>query len=177
MDRFEEACEIVRSLLHERRTTFHGTYFHLDDAPCDPKPVHGHLPLLVGGGGEKRTLRIAARFADEWNTWADPKTFARKKAVLAKHCVEVGRDPAELSCSTQALVFVSERRSELGLRQDQDWGRPRVFGEPAEVTDQIAAYEGVGVDEFIVPVAMMGSCQETLEMLDLFWTEVAVYFR
>ena len=107
LDRFAEACAIVRSLTTQERTTFHGEHYALTDAPLEPKPV-GPLPLLVGGGGEKRTLRIAAEHAQEWNAWSTPDVFAHKSAVLDRHCADVGRDPAEIRRSTQALLFLSD---------------------------------------------------------------------
>jgi alkanesulfonate monooxygenase SsuD/methylene tetrahydromethanopterin reductase-like flavin-dependent oxidoreductase (luciferase family) len=78
----EEACALLRSLLDEHRSTISGATYRLLDAPCDPKPMQARLPLLLGGGGEQRTMRVAARFADVWHTWADPVSFARKNAVL-----------------------------------------------------------------------------------------------
>src|SRR5205814_7284110 len=112
LDRFEEACSIVRSLLGNERTTFEGKHYQLFEAPCQPAPVQDRLPLLVGGGGEKRTLRIAAQHADEWNVWGTAEIVAAKSAVVAKHCDDVGRDPATITRSCQALLYLS---------QDQDW--------------------------------------------------------
>jgi F420-dependent oxidoreductase-like protein len=92
--RLEEACRVIKGLFTDPRTTFHGKYYQLEDAPLEPKPVQDPLPLLIGGGGEKITLRIAARYADEWNVWGDVETLRSKMAVLERHCAEVGRDPS-----------------------------------------------------------------------------------
>jgi F420-dependent oxidoreductase-like protein len=177
LDRFEEACAVVRSLLAEKRTTFAGASYRITDAPCDPKPVQGHLPLLVGGSGEKRTMRIAARYADEWNAWGTAEDFRRRTSVFADHCAAVGRDPGSIARSTQALVYLSTDEEWLApLRRDTS-ARPRLLGTPAEVVEQVAAYEAAGVDELIIPDWMMGSVARTADTLDLFWNEVAVHFR
>ena len=86
----------MRGLLHGRAVTdFEGEWFTLTDARCEPKPVQAELPIWIGGGGEKRTLRIAARYADGWNVpFVDPATFAHKREVLHRHCDAVGRDPS-----------------------------------------------------------------------------------
>jgi alkanesulfonate monooxygenase SsuD/methylene tetrahydromethanopterin reductase-like flavin-dependent oxidoreductase (luciferase family) len=93
-DRFEESVAVVASLLREPRTTFEGRFFHLQDAPNQPAPVQDRLPVLVAGGGEQRTLRTVATYADVWHTWGTPESFAAKSRVLDERCAEVGRDPA-----------------------------------------------------------------------------------
>jgi alkanesulfonate monooxygenase SsuD/methylene tetrahydromethanopterin reductase-like flavin-dependent oxidoreductase (luciferase family) len=81
--------------------------YRLVDAPCDPKPVQSPLPMLIGGGGERRTLRIAAQFADEWHVWATAAEFTRKSSILDRHCDDIGRDPATIGRATGALVALS----------------------------------------------------------------------
>jgi alkanesulfonate monooxygenase SsuD/methylene tetrahydromethanopterin reductase-like flavin-dependent oxidoreductase (luciferase family) len=95
-DRFEESVRVVASLLREPRTTFDGRFFQLHDAPNQPAPVQDRLPVLVAGGGEQRTLRTVATYADVWHTWGTPESFAAKSAVLDQRCAEVGRDPASI---------------------------------------------------------------------------------
>jgi F420-dependent oxidoreductase-like protein len=107
MDQLEEACEIIDALLTRETTNFHGKHFRITDARCEPKPLQRpRPPLVIGGLGEKRTLRIAARFADEWNFPMGPpfltaELFAQKVEVLHAHCADLGRDPAEISLSMQ----------------------------------------------------------------------------
>ena len=106
LDRFEEACQVVTGLLREDRTTFEGSHYRVVDAPCEPKPVQRPLPFLIGGGGEKRTLAIAARYADEWNVWGTPEMLAHKNEVLDRHCEAIGRDPSTIRRTCQALVGI-----------------------------------------------------------------------
>lgn len=175
MDRFAEACAIVRSLTTEARTTFDGEHYQLTDAPMEPKPV-GPLPLLVGGGGEKRTLRIAAEHAQEWNVWSTPETFAHKSSVLDGHCEDLGRDPGEIRRSTQALLFLSDDEAFLTRIRERDIGRASIVGTPAEVVDIVGAYRDAGVDELIVPDFTLGTGNRRTEILDRFHEEVAIHF-
>ncbi|MDE3203275.1 MAG: LLM class F420-dependent oxidoreductase [Acidobacteriota bacterium] len=101
-DRFEEACEVLVGLMSEETTSFEGEYFRLAGARCEPKGVqHPHPPICVGGNGERRTLRTAARFAQHWNfVGGPPEEFARKRDVLHGHCADLGRDPSEILLST-----------------------------------------------------------------------------
>ncbi len=84
--RLEEAVQIIRGLFDNERTTFEGKHYKVKDAPLAPKPVQARLPILIGGGGEKVTMRIAAQYADEWNTWGTPEVLAHKSKVLDAHC-------------------------------------------------------------------------------------------
>jgi F420-dependent oxidoreductase-like protein len=177
MDRFEEAVQILRSLLREPRTTFAGQYFDVRDAPNQPAPVQDKLPLLIGGGGEKRTLRIAARYADHWNSWTTPDALTHKVSVLRGHCADVGRDPGEIHVSTQALLFLSTDENWLKEKRESAGSRASIIGTPAEVTDIIGQYREAGADEIIVPDFTLGSVARTKDTCDLFMTEVAAAFR
>jgi alkanesulfonate monooxygenase SsuD/methylene tetrahydromethanopterin reductase-like flavin-dependent oxidoreductase (luciferase family) len=88
-------------LLTRETTTFHGEYYQLADARCEPKAVQRpHPPICIGGSGEKRTLRITARYAQHWNfVGGPPDVFAHKRDVLASHCADIGRDPKEITLS------------------------------------------------------------------------------
>ncbi|MGH9245709.1 MAG: TIGR03560 family F420-dependent LLM class oxidoreductase [Acidimicrobiales bacterium] len=176
LDWFEEACQVVTGLLRQRRTTVAGTRYQVTDAPCDPKPI-GPLPLLLGGGGERRTMRIAARYADEWNIWSVPMVMREKLDVLRRHCTDLGRDPAEITVSTQALVYMSDDKSWLTDTRAAASGRPAVIGTPGEVAETIAAYRDLGVGEFIVPDWTMGSMARRKDTCDRFIFEVADQFR
>jgi len=178
LDMFEEACEVVKSLLTQRRTTLEGRYYALHDAPCEPKPLQDPLPLLVGGGGEKRTLRVAARFADEWNVWGTPELLAHKGAVLERHCEDVGRDPTAIARSTQALLFMSDDQEFLQRIRDADMPRPMLIGTPAEITETLLRYREAGVDEFIVPDFTLPAVgPQRWDIMDRFIGEAATDLR
>jgi F420-dependent oxidoreductase-like protein len=177
MDRFEEAVQILRSLLTEPRTTFEGKYFQLHDAPAQPAPVQARMPLLIGGAGERRTLRIAAQYADHWNAWTTPELLAHKVSVLQEHCQEVGRDPAEIHVSTQGMLYLSTDEEWLKEHRDGPPGRPMIVGTPAEVAGIVARYQEAGADELIVPDFTLGTLAEKKETCDLFMAEVAPAFR
>ena len=163
VDRFEEAIQSVRSLLTEDRTTFEGEMFTVVDAPCDPKPVQSPLPLLVGTASP-RMLRITARHADEWNTWGDPDLAAERRGAFLVACDAVGRDPATMWTSVQALLTLTEDgpNAELGGRS--------IAGSAGQLVDALGRYADLGFDEFILPAWNLGEIaearQETLERLD-----------
>ena len=177
LDRFEEATQILLSLLREPRTSFEGNYFTISDAPNQPRPVQSPIPLLIGGSGEKRTMRIAARYADEWNAWTMPELLAHKVGVLQQHCNDLGRDPAEIAVSTQALLFLSTDEDWLAGKRGSDTGRAAVIGTPDQVTEIIQQYAEAGADEFIVPDFTMGSLSRRKDTCDLFIEQVAPSFR
>jgi hypothetical protein len=124
--------QILRSLLGQPSTTFRGNYFQLQDAPSQPAPVQDRLPLLVGGGGEQRTLRVAARYADHWNSWTTPEVLAHKVSVLQGHCQQASRDPDEIHVSTQALLYLSTDKEWLKEKRQARPGQPVIAGTPAK---------------------------------------------
>src|SRR5688572_17089860 len=98
MDQLEEGIQVLRGLLHDDVTTFEGKWFTLTEARNEPRPLQAKLPIWIGGGGEKRTLKIAARYSDGWNVpFIAPDAFAHKNAVLDEHCANAGRDPKEIT--------------------------------------------------------------------------------
>lgn len=96
VDRFREALEIIESLQHNQRTDYHGKYYFMDDAPFEPKPLQQpHIPLVIGAFGP-RMLRLAAKYADIWNTRRPPAAAQELSELLDAKCAEVGRDPAAI---------------------------------------------------------------------------------
>ena len=142
LDRLAEACALIQLLLTQDVSTFRGDWYQLVDARCEPKPL-AHLPLLIGGGGERRTLRVAAQFADEWHAWTEPDEFVRKNAILDDHCRAIGRDPATVARSTGGT---------LSGNSEQD-------------NEQLAAYRAVGADEYIVRDDRAIPVEHVLDML------------
>ena len=171
--RLDEACQVIKRLYGETKADFDGRFYRLDRASLEPKPVQQPLPLLVGGGGEKVTLRITAKHADEWNVWGTPEVLGHKMAILDRHCADVGRDPKSIQRTAVALVFLSDDEDDLKQIRAGQVGRPTVAGTPEQVREQMQAYEALGVDEFIVPGFNLGSVQQQIETLDRFITEVA----
>ena len=131
-DAFDEACEVIIGLLTNETTTFTGRFFQLTDARCEPKPVQKpHPPICIGGGGERRTLRAVARYAQHWNYPGGPvDEFQRKLDVLRAHCRDAGRDPSEITISTH-----------LRLSEDGDVGA---------LAAQAEEYAAAGLDLGIV---------------------------
>jgi F420-dependent oxidoreductase-like protein len=156
-----ETATILRSLWTQHRTTFHGRYYRITDALCEPKPVQNPLPLWVGGAGERLTLRVVAESADGWNTFLMPvEEYRHKLDVLADHCRAVGRDPREIrkSLVVQALIGTTEaearERAERMARARATTvealrGRA-LMGTPEQAAEQLMPYVALGVGDFIV---------------------------
>jgi F420-dependent oxidoreductase-like protein len=101
--RLDEACQLMKALWTEPRATFEGRYYRIHEAYHEPKPIQQpHPPLVIGGGGEKLTLRVVAKHANEWNfNGKTTDEFRHKCRVLEEHCKAVGRDPGEIGRSIQ----------------------------------------------------------------------------
>ena len=157
--RFDEAIQIVRSLLNNERTDFHGEYYDITDAPSDPKPVQSPLPLLVGTASP-RMLRITARHADEWNTWGAPELASAGLDKLRVACEQVERDPDTMWKSAQALVFMTDNAEFAENIRSGDMGARSIIGSNDELVDQLGRYAELGFDEFIVPDFTLGGTAE-----------------
>jgi len=149
LDQLEEAIQCVRSLLRDELTDFDGKWFTMTNARCEPKPVQSELPIWVGGGGEKRTLKIAAQWADGWNVpFVAPETFAHKRAVLHQHCDTVGRDPAEIRTAINVGLAWTDESLRAQFGTTAEFVRPGILtGSDEEVIDRIGQYVDAGADQ------------------------------
>ncbi|HEX7097661.1 MAG TPA: LLM class F420-dependent oxidoreductase [Acidimicrobiia bacterium] len=137
MTRFEEGTEVIHRLLTQEHTDFEGRFFRLTNARNEPKPVQSpRPPIVIGGRGEKRTLRVVAQYASMWDALfveEEKDEWLRLREVMWRHCEDVGRDPSEVSCS-----------SHLSLPADPD---------PAEVADRAARMFEAGIDVVILSLS------------------------
>lgn len=149
MDQLEEGIQVLRGLLHDETTDFQGSWFSVHDARNEPRPVQPKLPIWVGGGGEKRTLSIAARYADGWNIpFVAPDAFAHKSSVLDQHCDTFGRDPAEIRRAVNLGLAFTEESLVQQFGQIAEHVRPGVLsGSEQEMVDRIGEYVAAGADQ------------------------------
>jgi alkanesulfonate monooxygenase SsuD/methylene tetrahydromethanopterin reductase-like flavin-dependent oxidoreductase (luciferase family) len=166
LDWLAEAVAAVRTLLDRGEVTSAlGGRYAFDHLRIEPPPIQPHLPIMIGGGGEQKTLRIVARYADLWNVFGTPETVARKDGILRRHCEEVGRDQAEIERSVGCKVTIrgsaeeAERVRQTTLAHNRT-PMDRVAGDtsfwtgsPEEIADTILGYRRVGFDTFIVELA------------------------
>ena len=124
--------------------TFHGKHYHIENAQCVPRP-DPPIPILVGGGGERKTLRIVARYADMWNvTFTTPEEYAHKQSILEEHCRDVGRDPTEITPTYRGLVSLVDDASQAEKRDNM-----HVIGGTADdVTRGLEEFTRMGVKHF-----------------------------
>ena len=149
LDQLEEGIQVLRGLLHDDVTSFQGTYFNLDGARNEPRPLQAKMPIWIGGGGEKRTLKIAARYADGWNVpFVPPDEFARKRNVLLQHCETVGRDPAEIRCAVNVGLAFTEDSLQAQFGKLANYVRNGCLtGTDDEVRDKVGEYVAAGADQ------------------------------
>ena len=173
----DEACQVFKGLFSNDYFDFEGEFYQMKKAPLVPKPVQQKLPLMIGGGGEKVTLKIAAKYADEWNVWADVDTIKHKTTILERHCETVGRDPQEIERSAVALLFLSDDEDYIKRMKAASIAMPTIIGGVREVQDIITAYQQAGVHELIVPDftlgELIGAGQEKQDLMEKLITEVA----
>jgi F420-dependent oxidoreductase-like protein len=182
--RLDEACEIIKRLWTEKQVTFDGRYYHVRDAYCEPKPVQKpHPPIMIGGGGEKLTLRVVAKHADIWNTFGPPQVFRDKLSVLRAHCKAVVRniDEIEVSWAGSAAITQSREQKEAVVqaiskafgRSPEDVEPGLLIGPAEEIRDRIAKLIEAGVTHFI----LIASAPFNHDMLRQFAEDVIPHFK
>ncbi|HVH07144.1 MAG TPA: LLM class F420-dependent oxidoreductase [Myxococcota bacterium] len=184
LDRLEEALEIIRAMFRGERPSFDGRYYHTSDALNVPLPLRpGGPPILIGGNGEKRTLRLVAKYGDESNLTCEPSEIPRKLDALAHHCAELGRDPATIGKTWLGSVILApthelavHARNDFLERRGLRWeslpeplratiDRALVIGDPDAVGERIQReILGAGLDGVVVNLPANGHLPEAIDL-------------
>lgn len=172
----DESVALVRSLLDGHEVTHDGPRYRLDRARHRPGPVQARLPLMIGGSGERRTLRTVARYADMWNAFGGVDTLRHKADVLRSHCDDIGRDPGDIEFTVGCKPLIRDTESEAHRALEELMARNRTpmkdveddesfwVGTAEQVADRAARFRDVGFEAVIaeIPAPYDG---ETLERL------------
>ncbi len=159
LDMLEEAAQIIKSMFANRITTFEGTYFKVEGAFCEPKPQQKDPRLWVCGGGERRTLQIAARYADGWNVpYISPQLFRHKNGVLDCWCEREGRDPAQIARTVNVGFHMGVTLADAAQKRKRFYesngdraavqAEGMLFGTPDQVTQRVGEYVDSGAEGF-----------------------------
>jgi len=187
LERLDEACTVFRLLWTERRSNFDGRYYQLADAPLDPKPVQKpHPELMIGGGGERVTLRIAAKHADHWNVWGGPRVLARKSAVLEEHCSKLGRDSNSINRSVNMALLITNSKADIDRLAETIAARlgshaadardTCLAGTPDQIREQLRRLQSAGATTLFIPT-MFRPLDELRRDMNRFIAEIAPDFR
>jgi F420-dependent oxidoreductase-like protein len=153
-ERLEEALQITRSMFTDQQTTFAGKYFRATGAFNNPKPIRGDIPILIGGSGERKTLRLVARYADGCNLFGDPDRAKHLLGVLEGHCETVGRDPSEITKTGMGQIAIAptHEAAQAKLQPLRERGVPEerlasvIVGDPDTVAERAQAIADVGIE-------------------------------
>jgi alkanesulfonate monooxygenase SsuD/methylene tetrahydromethanopterin reductase-like flavin-dependent oxidoreductase (luciferase family) len=174
LDRLDEAVMLMRRLLDGERFSHEGRFYSFHDAVCEPRPVQAHLPILVGGSGPRKTLRTVALRADGWNASGTLDEVRANLAILAEHCVAVGRDIATIEKTISFPILIRDDRAAaeraylplLDRNGISDMGSTPVFlGSPTEVADALRPYMALGFETVIVRMPAPYD-RETIDRMD-----------
>jgi len=180
-ERLEDALQICRAMFTQPRSTFEGKRHHVDGAYNVPQPVQpGGPKILIGGGGERKTLRLVAQYADMWNGFGDPAAIRHKVEVLRDHCRDIGRDPAEIVKTRLGTLVVTATKEEGDERREafkrlrgiDDAMLPSMLtcGTADEIGDAVQPFFDAGLDGLIFNMPA-GSTPEMVELAGTALTE------
>lgn len=177
LDMLDEAAGLLTSYFTNDRTTHEGEYFRASDASMLPGPVRGHMPIWIGGVGEKRTLRMAAQYADGWNAaYVSPAEYRRLNGVLDAHATQLDRDPSTIERSINLMFDLGKDEAELETQWGAMWSRVRegsLHGSVEQASERIAEYRDAGAD--LVNVALRAPVDH--DLLDAYLSEIAPTLR
>ncbi|GEE02061.1 putative luciferase-like oxidoreductase [Gordonia spumicola] len=172
-ERLEESLQIVLGMLRGERPTLAGKWYSVRDAINSPAPL-SRIPVMIGGGGERKTLRMVAQYADESNLICAPEDIGRKLAALDEHCERLGRDRSEITVSLQTYACIAPTHDEAVADLDAYIERVPaaaarrgsiIAGDPDEVTAAFETLKGSGVDGFSVNLMANGHIPGRVSML------------
>jgi F420-dependent oxidoreductase-like protein len=187
LERLDEACAVIRSLWTQQRSQFDGRHYRLADAPLDPKPIQKpHPELMIGGGGERVTLRVVARHADHWNVWGGPKVLAHKSEILEEHCSKVGRDSRSIVRSVNMALLFTDKQSEIDRLAEAITSRLGAHaanamdvclaGTPGQIREKLHAVRAAGAGVVFIPT-MFRPVEDIRRDMDRFIEEITPDFR
>lgn len=152
-EHLEDALEICRRMFTEDTATYDGTHHSIAGAMNNPRPLRGDIPIMIGGSGPKKTLRLVARFGDACNVFAaDPGAFREHMEIIDRHCEDVGRDPGEITRTTMARVAIAATEAEAKAKLEA-LGLPAEgfnAGSPDQVAERVQAFVDAGVEGLTV---------------------------
>jgi F420-dependent oxidoreductase-like protein len=157
----EEALQIARAMFTQERASFDGSHFRVDGALNNPKPLRGDIPIVIGGSGERKTLRLVAQYADGCNVFGDVPHAKHLMEVLARHCDDVGRDPAEITKTRLGVLAIAPTHEAAMAKVDsmRRAGMPEerlktvvMAGDPDGVAEQAAAFIDAGIEGLTVSI-------------------------
>ena len=157
-ERFEEALEICTAMFKGEAPTHAGKHYVTEGAINLPAPVRpSGIPILTGGGGERKTLRLTAKYANAWNVPAAPDEIAHKREVLAGHCADIGRDPSEITVTVLTSLFLAATPEEQAMIDGMMAANPQfaaasISGSTDEIADKLGRYVDAGVQTVIANV-------------------------
>jgi F420-dependent oxidoreductase-like protein len=180
LSRLEEALQICRAMFREEAASFTGRYYRIEGALNSPRPIQRNgPPIMIGGGGEQRTLKLVAQYADMCNIFGDPATVRHKMEVLNRHCETVGRDPNTIIKTRLGSLIIRRTEAEADRAFEQvlnhpgvnkDWARAGfIVGGPDKVTEKVQELLDAGLDGVIFNMPHM----ETPEFVELAGTTLA----
>ena len=145
LEELGEAAHVIKTLWSSRPATFEGQHYQIRNAYCEPQP-NPAIPLLIGGGGEQKTLALVARYADLWNfNSCTVEAYQRKVSILKDHCQRLGRNPADIKLTYLGTASVSENPDEIVRSQQKHF----IAGNSAEVIRELEQFCEVGVTHFM----------------------------